>query len=302
MRDLFNKYWDIIVGVICAAAISVIAKFKLEIIQLYYSIIILVLVCIGVLRVFKREIEKRNNKEKRKHSIIDNIIDAQTTNKAISLAQKPTEEGEKIGNFIIKLWEVLKNTMEKIKTFFSKFKGYLLTIALGILTVIEMCGGFINSLFGGVLTIHGVAVLPVITLGCAIVVGILSNGYTKEQRDKIKALFTKSTSETLVLDEIKKTIKEKTAQLKQFNQLLATQTHELAILESELETLNNTAQAKQEMFTMVPQLASAEDVQLAKNAVVDCQARIADKKAEIEKTNETIKNLTTTINALKSQL
>lgn len=195
-----------------------------------------------------------------------------------------------------------KKTMERIKTFFSKFKGYLLTISLAILTMAEMCGGYINSLCGGVLAIKGVPVLPLVTLVAATVVGIISNGYSKDQKEKIKALFSKSTTAELVLEEIKKTIKEKTAQLKQFNQALTTQEHELGNLETELATLTNTRQAKEEMFAMTPQLASAEDVQLAKNAVVDCQAKIEDKKAEIAKTNEMIKNLTTTINALKSQL
>lgn len=192
--------------------------------------------------------------------------------------------------------------MEKIKTFFSKFKGYLLTIALAVLTVVEMCGGAINALFGGVFTIKGVEVLPVVTLVCAVIVGLISNGYTAEQREKIKALFSKSTTNELVKEEIKKTIKQKTTQLAQFNKLLTTQNHELANFESELETLNNTLQAKREMFAMVPQLATEADVQLAANEVVSCQARIEEKKAEIAKTSATVEELTTTINALKSQL
>lgn len=299
MWELIKKYWDIIIGAACAVVISIIARFEIEKIQLCYSIIILILVCIGIMRVIKREVEKK--KEKR-HSIIDNIVDAQSTLKAISLAQQPTREGEKIGNLIIIFWGGLKKTMYKFKTFLDKFKGIILAIALGILSIVEMCGGFINTLFGEALTIKGVEIIPLITLVAAVTVGIISNGYTKEQKEKIKALFTKSTSETLVLEEIKKTIKDKTAQLKKFNQVLSTQMHELANFESELETLTNTRNAKQEMFNMKPQLATAEDVQLANNAVVDCQAKIEDKKAEIEKTKATIETLTTTINALKSQV
>jgi hypothetical protein len=254
------------------------------------------------MRIIKQAIEKQRHTQERKHNIIDNIIDGQKSIKAISLAQAPTKEGEKIGEIIILFFGGLKKMMEKIKTFFSKSKGYLLTIALTILTIIEMCGGYFNTLFGGALTINGIAILPLITLVCAIIVGILSNGYTKEQQEKIKALFSKSSTNELVLAEIKKTIKEKTAQLAQFNKLLTTQETELANFESELETLKNTQQAKKEMCAMIPQLATVEDVQLATNAVVDCQAKIATKKDEIEKTKATVNTLTTTINALKSQL
>ena len=299
---MFKKYWDIISGIAAGILLAFIADFELETVQLYYSIAILILVCIGAMRIIKQAIEKQRHTQERKHNIIDNIIDGQKSIKAISLAQAPTKEGEKIGEIIILFFGGLKKMMEKIKTFFSKFKGYLLTIALTILTIIEMCGGYFNTLCGGTLTINGIAILPLITLVCAIVVGILSNGYTKEQQEKIKALFSKSSTNELVLAEIKKTIKEKTAQLAQFNKLLTTQETELANFESELETLKNTLQAKREMYGMIPQLASAEDVQLASNAVVECQAKINAKKNEIEKTKATVTTLTTTINALKSQI
>ena len=302
MLDFIKKYWDLIAGVLTALVISCIAKFKLEKIQLCYSIIILMLGCIGICRVVRQEVVKRNNKKERKHNVIDSMVDGQKPIKAISLAQSPTKEGEKVGKIIIIFWGGLKKTMKKFKQFCEQFKGYMLAIALTILTVVEMFGGFINSLCGGVFAIKGVPVLPTVTLVAAIVVAALSNGFTKEQNTKIKALFSKSTTAELVFEEIKKTIKEKTAQLKQFNQALTTQTTALENLESELETLNNTLQAKKEMANMTPQLATAEDVQLAANAVVDCQAKIETKKAEIEKTNATIANLTKTIEALKSQI
>jgi len=295
-----KKYWDIIGGILAGIGIAAIAKFEVGIVQLCYSVIILIIVCIGILRLIRQETQKKQNE--RKHNAIDTVVDGQKPTRAKSLAQSPTEEGEKIGKKILSLWGGLKPMLDKFKNFFSKFKGYMLTIALAILSVVEMCGGFINSAFGGVLTINGIAVLPLVTLLCTVVVGIISNGYTKEQRDKIKALFSKSNTNELVLAEIKKQIKEKSAQLTQFNKVLTTQEHELANYESELETLNNTLQAKKEMYGMVPQLATEEDVQLAANAVVDCQAKIENKKDEINKTKDTVEKLTTTINALRNQL
>ena len=56
------------------------------------------------------------------------------------------------------------------------------------------------------------------------------------------------------------------------------------------------------MFAMIPQLATAEDVQLAANEVVNAEAKIVEKVAEIEETKKTIETLQTMVNALKSQL
>lgn len=310
MIKFIKSYWDLIFGALTGIVIAVASRFKLDKIQLCYSIIILMLVCIGIFRVLRQEIEKRQEKKARKHSIIDSVVDTQKPIKAISIAQAPTKEGERLGKIILIIWGGIKKPMEKFKTFFSKFKGYMLTVALAILTLIEMCGGYINELCGGVLTIKGIAVLPVVTLVCTAVVGILSNSFTKEQRETIKTLFKASTDTSatasnknkLVIAEIKKTIKEKKAQLSQFNKVLATQKHELATLESELATLNNTLQAKEEMFAMTPRLATEADIQAAKNDVVNCQARINDKKTQIAETEKTINAITTTIGSLESQL
>lgn len=304
MIKFIKNYWDIISGIAAAFLLSYIAEFKLEKVQLIYSVIILILVCVGVFKVIRQAAEKK--RQDRKHTIIDSMLDGQQSIKAISLAQAPTKEGEKVGNFIIIIFtegvKAMKNFIGKAKTFFSRFKGYLLTGALAVLTVIEMCGGFINSLFGGAVLINGIEVIPVITLLLTMIVGLLSNGYTKEQQEKIKALFSRSTTNELVLAEIKKTIKEKTAELAKYNKILTVQGNELANLNSELETLNNTMKAKKEMFVMIPQLATNADVQLATTAVTECQSKIAAKTEEIKKTEETIKALTTTISALKSQL
>jgi hypothetical protein len=212
------------------------------------------------------------------------------------------KEGEKIGKFLIEIWEVIRNTMKKIKVFFDKFKGYILTLALMILSLLEMCGGFINSACGGVFTVNGVEVLPVVALGCTAVVGIISNGYTKDEREKIKALFSKSSTNELVKAEIKRTISEKSTELANARKDLAKKQTELGNLQAELERNKNTHAAKKEMYVMVPQLATAEDVQDAANDVVHTEAWIATKTAEIESVTAQIETLETTIGALKNQL
>ena len=301
---LLKKYWDILGGTITGVLLAVVARFELTTVQLYYSIIILILVSIGVFKIIKQAIENQLKKKPkdRKHNIVDDMVEAQRPVKAIRLATQPLNEGEKLGKLILITMRGAKRAMKKIRELFDKFKGYLLTIALGVLTVIEMCGGYINDLMGEALTINEIEILPIITLGCTVIVGLVSNGFTKEQRDKIKALFQKSTTNELVLAEIKKSIKENDAKLKEFNKILIAKETELATLEAQLEGAKNTHEAKQEMFKMVPQLATAEDVQLAANEVVGIEAKIVEKKAEIESTQKSITNLTTTINALKNQL
>ena len=300
MLDFIKKYWDIVCGVLVGILLAVLARFELTTVQLWYSVIILILVSIGVLRCLKQAME--SNEDQRNKTIIDRVLDDQKSMKAINLAQEPLKKSEDIAKTILTIWEVIKNNMEKIKTFFSKFKGYILTAALAILTIIEMCGGYINSAFGGVLTINGIEVIPLVTLACTVVIGIISNGYTKEQQEKIKALLSTSATNDLVKGEIKKAIKEKTEQLTQYKKQLATKDNELAKIESTLVTLNNTLAAKKEMLGMLPQLATEEEVKTAADAVNDCIAKIVAIKAEIIDIKAKIENTTTTLNALKSQI
>ena len=299
MWEVVKKYWDIIGGFIAGFILALMARFELARVQLFYSIIILVLVSIGVLRMVKQAIETHKD---RKHSLIDNIVDGQGAVKAVRIAQEPMREGEKIGKILIEILEGIKNIMKKIKAFLDKFKGFVLTVALMILAVLEMCGGFINDWCGGVFTINGIEVLPVVALVSTAVVGIISDGYTKEQRDKIKALFSKSSTNELVKAEIKRTISDKNTELANAKKDLAKKQTELGNLQAELERNKNTHAAKKEMYGMVPQLATADDVQTAANDVVNTEAAIANKTAEIDKVTAQIDTLETTINALKNQL
>ena len=304
MIGLIKKYWDIISGTFAGIGLAFLAKFKLEKVQLYYSIIILVLVSIGVFRIVRQAVEKQREKKTktRKHNLIDTMVDGQKSIKAISLATEPTKEGEKVGKLFIDLWEVNKKIMKKIKTLYDKYKGYFLTIALGVLTAIEQYGGYINDLCGGKLVVNGIEIIPLITLVATIIVGIISNGFTKEQMEKIKALFSKSSTEELIMEEIKKSIKDNSQKLTQFNKIKSTKEAELENLKTEMVGLKNTLQAKEGMYNMTPRIATLEDVQLAQNAVSDCALKINNKEVEIAEVKATIDNLNTTIKALKSQL
>lgn len=299
MWELVKKYWDLLSGFIVGLALSFMAHYDCEIVRQIYSIVILVLACMGLFRIIRQAVDK---KKKRKDTLIDTVVDNLTALKAINIAQEPTKEGEKIGKLFTTLWGGKNYIMKKLKELFDKYKGYLLTLFLGALTAVEHYGGFINQLCGGVLMIKGVEVLPLATLVLTILVGIVSNGYTKEQRDKIIALFSKSSTNELVNAEIKKQLKENSVKHSQFVKILATKESEKANLNSELEGLKNTYYAKKEMFGMTPQLATEEDVLLAFNAVRECESKIANKDAEIEEVQTTITNLETMINALRSKL
>lgn len=301
MWDLLKKYWDIISGALTGLVLCLIAKFELEAVQLVYSVVIVILVCIGFFKIVRQSLEKRKEKIREKN-LLDSMVDKQKPIKAIRIAQEPMRDGEQLGNLTITIIGGLKKVMKKVQEWFDKFKGYILTLALAALTAIEMCGGFINQLCGGVLTVNGVELLPVITLVLTAIVGIISNGFTKEQMEKIKALFSKSTTSEMVKKEIKNTLKVKNEQLTQFNKVLAVKEHELSNLNSELEGAKNTHDAKKEMYNMIPQLATAEDVKLAEETVSEIVTKISAKNAEIEEIKKTIEELTTTIGALKSQL
>lgn len=303
MWELVKKYWDLLSGLIVGLALSIMAHSDSETVHWIYSVILMLLACVGLFRLIRQTIEGGLKAKKgREHTPIDNMVDNLIVVKAIGLAQEPTKEGEKYGKKIIVLWEATKPIMKKLIEIFDKYKGYILTVLLGILTMVENYGGYINQLCGGALTINGVKVLPIVTLVCTMVVGILSNGYTKEQMETIKATLKRSTIDELVNADIKKSLKENTAKYAQYAKIHATKETELVGLNNELQSLNNTYNAKVKMFNMTPQLASKDDVQFAANAVFECEQKIANKKAEIVDVNNTMEALKTNINALKSQL
>ncbi len=307
MIDLIKRNWDILSGLLTGLIITVASGFDISIIQLTYSALILVLVSIGLFRVVKQAIDKnkeqRNKRKKeRQHNLIDELVDTQTAVKVINLASKPTKEGERLGVLLIEIMKRGKRVMKQIKTFLDKFKGFILAFALAALSIIEMCGGYLNQAFGDALTVNGVELLPIVTLVLSVVVGCISNGFTKEQAEKVKALFTKKPTNEIVKAEIKVRLKEDELKLKEFNKVLATQETELDNLESQLSSARNKYEAYKEMYKMVPPLANEEQVQEAANNVISIEASIVEKNKQIEVTKTSINNLTIEISALKSQL
>ena len=307
MIDLIKRNWDILSGLLTGLIITVASGFDISVIQLTYSALILMLVSIGLFRVVKQAIDKnkeqRNKRKKeRQHNLIDELVDTQTAVKVINLATKPTKEGERLGHLLIDIMKRGKRTMKQIKTFLDKFKGFILAFALAALSIIEMCGGYLNAAFGDALTLNGVELLPIVTLVLSVVVGCISNGFTKEQLETIKTLVTKKPKNEIVQAQIKAKLKADELKLKEYNKALITQESELDNLANQLVSVKNVHEARKEMYTMVPRLATAEEVQEAANHVVNTEAAIVEKTKQIESTKKSINDITVEIGALRSQL
>ena len=131
MWNLIKKYWDLLSGTILGIISSCIVSFKLEKIQLIYSIIILILVSIGLFKVVRTSID--NKKNKRKKIIVDKLIESQSYMKAINMAQNPTKSIEEFGELIIKTTKGEKLLMKKlftwIKLYWQQIFGFLIDIA-----------------------------------------------------------------------------------------------------------------------------------------------------------------------------
>lgn len=258
---------------------------------------ILLLASIGTLRVIKQKVDKRIH-PKRAPSAVGSNADRQKANTAF-IAQAPTREEKTLGKNKLKR----KDTkMEKLKVFFDKFKGYILTAALAVLTVVEMCGGFINQLCGGVLVVGGIEVMPLVTLVCTAVVGVISNGFTKEQAQQIKAIVKAPDKNATVKGVIKDTLKTKVEELTKLKKELATQERELVKLEGVHDQLCDVLQARKDMAAMDPEIASPDEIRKAEADVREALAQVEAKKAEIEKTKASIEVYQTKIAALKLQL
>lgn len=309
MWNLIKKYIDIFGGFIGALFISILARFKLYTIQLISSIIILILVCIGVCKLIKNSIETRqldeNNKKrkkKRKKIVVDKMVDSRQEMKAINIAQNPLQQGEELYNAMKKSRKEIKKIMKKIKRFFDRFKGYVLSISLAIVSIISQYGGFIEDLFNGKLIVKGVNIISLVAFIFSIIIGLLSNTYTKEQVLKIRELFTKKPTNQIVMEEIKNQLKISETNRKYTEKQIDNSNVNLDNLSKELEQAKNIYNAKIEMLNMTPQLATEEDVKNALSKVNEINSKIEKTKNEIIELEKKLFAINTNISVYKSRL
>lgn len=297
MRDLIKKYWDILGGSVTGLFLSYLVKFQLTKVQLVYSVIILILVCIGVFKIIKQAIDKSIE---RKKTIFDELVEASRPIKAIRVAQDPMKDGEKIGTLIVDAYEGGKRNMEKLKVFFDKFKGYILTFALALMGLIEAFGGFFNDLLGDKLVVNGINIISVVALVCSAVIGCVSNGYSREQILKIKELFTKPTNK-LLTTEIKNAIKSNEVKLKELTKEKSSKEHELSLIENQLVKEKETLAAKKQILVLVPSDITNNEVREITNNIASIELKRNDISNAINNLQKDIDNIHMIINTLRSQ-
>lgn len=304
MWNLIKKYIDIFGGILLSIFLTIIARFELEKIQLMYSVIILMLVCIGVCSVIKKTASNRVKKDKkeRKINIIDKIVNSRKEVKAVNIAQNPLKEGEELYIAMKKSRKDIRKVMKKIKRFFDKFKGVILTILLTIISLISEYGGFVEDMFNGKLVIKGVNIISLIALISAVIVGILSNTHTTEQIKKIKELFTKKPSDEIVNEELKNQLKLNEATRKSLEKQIENKNLSIDTFKQELEQAKNVYNAKIEMLNMTPRLATEEDVQNALSKVNEIEEKITKVKNDIIELDKKLFDVNTLITALKNRL
>lgn len=304
MWNLIKKYIDIFGGIILSILLTIIARFKLEKIQLMYSVIILMLVCIGICSVVKKTANNRVNKKKkeRKTNIIDKLVNSRKEVKAVNIAQNPLQEGEELYIAMKKSRKDIRKVMKKLKKFFDKFKGWILSISLLVVSLISEYGGFIEKIFNGKLIIKGVNMISLIALICAVVVGLLSDTHTSEQIKKIKELFAKKPSNEIVKEELKNQLKLNETSRKNLEKQIETNNLTIDTFNQELEQAKNVYNAKIEMLNMTPKLATEEDVQNALSKVNEIEGKIAKVKNDIIELDKKLFDVNTLITALKNRL
>lgn len=301
LKNLIKRYWDILGGVFSGVGLSVLVEFKLESIQLAYSIIILVLVSIGILRIFKESLEKRKNK--REHNIIDDIVDAQKPMKAIDFANNPTKQGEEIGKTFILTYKEVHSGMEKVKTLWSKYKGLIVSGLTFVLAFIEGHYGIINELCGEYLVFHGIEILPIAFIIISLVVAFLSNTFDKEEWElvltTIKTFRDKKNDNKALNDELKKIIKENEGVLKGAYKELTTAEHKLATDEATLKNAQNSLDVKTQLY--VSKIIPVSEYNTARESLDKANQEVHKDLQEVERLNKQVGELETKLEELKSK-
>ena len=256
MLRLFKKYWDVLGGTALGIGISYIVQFKLDSIQLTYSIILLVLVCIGLFEVVRIPIDKSKETKKRKN-LVDTMVDNQTAMKAITIIQNPMKPGAELGQLIIDT----KNEVKKMIRWIKNNIGALVTFILAVLTCIVE---FVPQL-GLVWDVNGYNMVTIITGSAAILVGLFTSGFT-------------SSSLQEAINKAKETIKDsKITEDEKDKKYLS---YIIKDNEKELEKLNKEFAPIKETYDQNTRLKLESDAEL-KNQYAAYSSKIATKTANI---------------------
>lgn len=125
-----KRYWDVLGGTIIGLISSILVKWEIDKIQLIYSILILILLNTGLLKVLSSYRRKqkiysntKNNKKEEKR-LVDKIVEKQKPFKALHYAERPTEDGEELGNLVVETINGGKNIMNWLKKLLKWIRNY----------------------------------------------------------------------------------------------------------------------------------------------------------------------------------
>lgn len=260
MKDLIKRYWDILGGTITGLFLSIIAQWKLDSIQLIYTEIILILVCIGLFKVLKNGID--NFTKGRKKIVVDKLVENQKPMKAITLANEPTKTGEELGEVLIDTMKGGKKLMKKIKDVFVWIRKYWQQL-LGIVSAIGEYALYVYALVCDKLNFIlqylpqnnawqicgkvgiGIIVLLVVALQIRNMckwVGVGSvekaNEYLASKKEEVKSKLSASAKEN-----VKKVVKDYQSQLKKVEKTISS-------LETQIKETDSSISSTKELLQL----------------------------------------------------
>lgn len=302
MWKIIKKYGDLLGGTICGVGVLYIISttFKeistiYEIIQIISAGMALILLFIGFFKVIKNTMDEKS--AKRKKVFLDTLVEIQQPMKIVSMAENPTQPGEKLGELIVDTSKGARKMWEKIKKFFDRFKGVIGSISLLTLSVGVEHIDVVNELIGKYVTYRGVNFLTLGLVILAVFVGIKSNTFSKEEWTMIISIFKdKATSTEQVKNILKAVLNNKDVEVnedtidvtKELNDSIKATSKEVKSLQIELSNWKSKLEVIVKLVAKVQKLVESE---LATNE--DLDKRIGEQieiEGKIDEINKTIQS------------
>lgn len=158
--ERLKRYWDVLGGTIIGLVSSFLVDWQVDKIQLIYSILILILLYIGLLKVLAKHRKKVNKNKKEtqlvveEKRLVDRMVEVQKPFKALHYAESPTQDGEELGNLILESVKEGQRGMEKVKKFFKwiwLYKEQLIGLLGSLVSAVLVVYAYIHDKFGWLL-------------------------------------------------------------------------------------------------------------------------------------------------------
>lgn len=266
--ERLKRYWDVLGGTIIGLVSSFLVNWQIDKIQLIYSILILILLYIGLLKVLAKHRKKVNKKKNEKQLVVedrrlvDKMVEVQKPFKALHYAEDPTQDGEELGELILESMKEGQKGMEKVKKFFKwiwTYRQQIIGLAGSLASAFVVVYAYIHDKFGWLLQYFpqtkgweigvkvGVGVIAILFLFFGIRnqvkwVGVGSLQSAQEYLEQLKSGVVSKLS-----PEAKKVVQNTLKKLKVEKKNLETKITKLA---TELEAKASAMKTLQELVTM----------------------------------------------------